>query len=133
MELRFNILDEYVEKFIVVESRFSHSGKKKSLNFDLNNYKKFKDKIIYLIIDEEPKDLFKIKNNITDSSIPRFNSIKRLEQSYEYIKYGLSDIAEDDIILLSDNDEIPNLKKCNFNKIKNKIYIFWYYINFNNK
>lgn len=124
MELRFNILDEYVEKFIVVESRFSHSGKKKSLNFDLNNYKKFKDKIIYLIIDEEPKDLFKIKNNITDSSIQRLNSIKRLEQSYEYIKYGLSDIAEDDIILLSDNDEIPNLKKCNFNKIKNKIYIF---------
>ena len=31
MELRFNILNEYVEKFIVVESRFSHSGKEKNL------------------------------------------------------------------------------------------------------
>ena len=44
MELRFNILKEYVDKFIIVESKFSHSGKRKNLSFDLNNYKKFKDK-----------------------------------------------------------------------------------------
>ena len=57
MELRFNILDKFVHKFIVVESKFSHSGKKKRLNFDINNYPKFKDKIIYLVIDHEPKDI----------------------------------------------------------------------------
>ena len=55
MDVRFNILDKHVEKFIVTESTFSHSGKKKPLNFDINNYPKFKDKIIYLVIDEEPK------------------------------------------------------------------------------
>ena len=122
MELRFNILNEHVEKFIVVESRFSHSGNKKKLNFDINNYKKFKNKIIYLVIDEEPHDLIEINNN--NSSIQRLNSIKRIEQSYDYIRFGLKDAAEEDIILFSDNDEIPNLDKCNLNEIKNKIYIF---------
>ena len=122
MELRFNILNEHVEKFIVVESRFSHSGNKKKLNFDINNYKKFKNKIIYLVIDEEPNDLIKLNNN--NSSIQRLNSIKRIEQSYDYIRFGLKDASGEDIILFSDNDEIPNLDKCNLNEIKNKIYIF---------
>ena len=125
MELRFNILNEHVEKFIVVESRFSHSGNKKKLNFDINNYKKFKNKIIYLVIDEEPHDLIELNNiNNNNSSIQRLNSIKRIEQSYDYIRFGLKDAAEEDIILFSDNDEIPNLDKCNLNEIKNKIYIF---------
>ena len=57
MDLRFNILDKYVHKFIVVESVFSHSGEKKKLNFDINKYPKFKDKIIYLFIENEPEDL----------------------------------------------------------------------------
>ena len=41
MDVRFNILDKFVDKFIVVESKYSHSGQKKKLNFDINNYKKF--------------------------------------------------------------------------------------------
>ena len=43
LDVRLNILNEYVDKFIVVESKFSHSGKPKPLNFDINNFKKFKD------------------------------------------------------------------------------------------
>ena len=50
MDIRFNVLNESVHKFVVVESKFSHSGRSKKLNFDINNYKKFKDKIIYLVI-----------------------------------------------------------------------------------
>ena len=83
MELRFNVLNEYVEKFIVVESKFSHSGQEKKLNFDIDNFKKFKHKIIYLVIENEPDDLINLKNDDTDSAIKRLNSIKRLEQSYE--------------------------------------------------
>ena len=41
-----------------------------------------------------------------------------------FIKFGLKDANDEDIILLSDNDEIPNLKKCDLNNFKNKIYIF---------
>ena len=48
MDVRFNVLNNDIHKFIVVESNYSHSGKKKDFNFDINNYPKFKDKIIYL-------------------------------------------------------------------------------------
>ena len=50
MDVRFHAMNDYVEKFIVTESTYSHSGEKKKLNFDLDNYKKYKDKIIYIII-----------------------------------------------------------------------------------
>jgi len=45
MDLRFNILNPYVDKFIVCESTFTHSGNKKKINFDKKKYPKFKDKI----------------------------------------------------------------------------------------
>ena len=51
MDVRFNILNEKVEKFIVVESCYSHSGKKKELNLNIDNYKKFNDNIIYFVIE----------------------------------------------------------------------------------
>ena len=62
MDVRFNVLNHYVSKFIVVESTFSHSGKKKKLNFNIDDYPKFKDKIIYLVIDHEPIELIKKEN-----------------------------------------------------------------------
>jgi len=134
MDLRFNILNEYVQKFIVVESRYSHSGKEKKLNFDLNNHKKFKDKIIYLVIDKEPEDIIKLKNDDTISSVQRLNSVKRIEQSYDYMFNGLKDAGEDDLILLSDNDEIPNLNSDQFLKSKSNVFIFkqmMFYYKFN--
>ena len=56
-EVRLNILKDKVDKFIVTESTYSHSGKKKKLNFDINNYSKFKDRIIYIVIDREPEGI----------------------------------------------------------------------------
>ena len=44
MEVRFNILDPYVDKFIVCEASFTHSGNKKSINFYPNDYPDFKKK-----------------------------------------------------------------------------------------
>ena len=57
MDVRFNILDKYVDKFIIVESTYSHSGKKKEINFDINSYPKFKNKIQHIIIDKEPNNI----------------------------------------------------------------------------
>ncbi len=48
LEVRFNILNKFVDKFVVVESKYSHSGKKKELNFDINNFKDFKKKLFTL-------------------------------------------------------------------------------------
>ena len=64
MDIRFNVLNEYVDKFIVCESTISHSGKKKKLNFDINNYPKFKDKISYIVIDKEPPNIIGDKNGL---------------------------------------------------------------------
>jgi len=62
LDVRFNILNDEVYKFIVVESSFSHSGKAKKFNFDINDYPKFKDKIIYIKINYEPDNLYDDKD-----------------------------------------------------------------------
>ena len=49
LDLRLNMLDKYVKKFVITESTYLHSGKKK-LNFDYKNFTKFKDKIIYIVM-----------------------------------------------------------------------------------
>ena len=73
LDVRLNILNEYVDKFIVVESKFSHSGKPKPLNFDINNFKKFKDKIKYLVIEKEPDGIDENIENL--SAVKRTNSL----------------------------------------------------------
>ncbi len=133
MDVRFNVLNEFVHKFIVVESLYSHSGKKKKLNFDIKNYLKFKDKIIYLIIDKEPKDLIINSPNIKQNE-KRINSLKRIDLSYNHMISGISGATEDDLIILSDNDEIPNLNSELFKKTKKNIIIFkqlFFYYKFN--
>ena len=69
MDIRFNILNEYVSKFVVVESHFSHSGKKKDLNFDINDYPKFKDKINYIVIENEPPNLKNLDSSLVNNKI----------------------------------------------------------------
>ena len=44
LDLRLNILNKYVTKFIIVESKFTHSGEKRELLFDINKYSNFKIK-----------------------------------------------------------------------------------------
>ena len=51
LEIRFNVLNEFVDKFVITESKYSHSGQKKSLNFNYNRFKEFKKKIIYVVVD----------------------------------------------------------------------------------
>lgn len=130
-EVRLNILKDKVDKFIVTESTFSHSGKKKKLNFDINNYLKFKDRIVYIVIDKEP-DGIEEENN--DPSIQRSNSLKRIALSYDESLKKLGNFSSNDFIMLSDNDEIPNLNSDKFLKNKNSIVLFnqlFFYYKFN--
>ena len=134
MDVRFNVLNEYVHKFIVTESTFSHSGKRKKLNFDINNYPKFKDKIIYVIIDKEPNDIIKIDNKLLTAPEKRSNSLKRIELSYNYMTNALNIALDNDLIILSDNDEIPNLGSKKFKNSNKDIFIFkqlFFYYKFN--
>ena len=122
MDIRFNILDPYVDKFIVCESLYTHSGKKKNVNFNVNDYPKFKNKIIHIILEEEPVDLI----NGEDLSVQdkRLNSITRIRSQRNYIKTFLKEFSPDDYIIYSDNDEIPNLENFDLRMVKKKFVIF---------
>ena len=127
LEVRFNILNKYIDKFVIVEAKYSHSGEKKELNFNINMFAEFKKKIIYLTIDNEPENIiYKKKDNIffENETDNRTNSIKRINHQRDRLIDGLADAEDDDYILYSDDDEIPNLENFNFKKNKNKILIF---------
>ena len=130
-EVRLNILKDRVDKFIVTESTYSHSGKKKKLNFDINNYPKFKDKIKYIVIDKEPDGIIPERD---DPLAQRLNSLKRVALSYDACFDEIKNFSDEDFIMLSDNDEIPNLDSAQFQKSKNKIILFkqlFFYYKFN--
>jgi len=131
LDVRFNILNEHVDKFIITESKFSHSGKEKPLNFNINNFPKFKDKIQYLVIENEPDG---INKNDNSSAVKRMNSLLRINQSYDFMMNAIKDTADDDLICLSDNDEIPNFNSEKFKKSNKEIFIFkqlFFYYKFN--
>jgi beta-1,4-mannosyl-glycoprotein beta-1,4-N-acetylglucosaminyltransferase len=122
LNLRFNILDRYVDFFVVCEAKFSHSGQEKELYFDIKNFKKFEKKIIYLIVDNEPNNININHDNKT--SILRNNSVQRINFQRDFIKKSFNQFSPNDFILYSDNDEIPNLENINFEKISNNKIIF---------
>ena len=127
LDLRLNILDEFVDKFVIVESSYTHSGKEKKLIFDINKYSKFKKKINYIILKEPPKGIEEISSNDSEGEISRkeiLNALKRENLQRDVILNGLKDADSNDWIIVSDLDEIPDLTKVNFNNIKNKIIFF---------
>ncbi len=66
LDLRLNIMDKYVDKFVITEATYMHSGKSKKLFFDINKFSKFKDKIIYIVVNKQPTDLLEINENDSD-------------------------------------------------------------------
>ena len=63
LDLRLNILDKYVDFFVIVESEFYHNGKKRNLKFQIKNFEKFKNKIIYISQKKEPSGILKLNEN----------------------------------------------------------------------
>jgi beta-1,4-mannosyl-glycoprotein beta-1,4-N-acetylglucosaminyltransferase len=127
LEVRFNILDKHVDKFVIVEAKYSHSGEKKKLNFDIKKFQKFKKKIIYLVIDDEPNDIIyqNEKGVFKEKAIDfRVNSIKRIAYQRNKIKQCLDEANDNDYIFYSDNDEIPNFNNIDLKNNKNKIILF---------
>ena len=128
LEVRFNILNEFVDKFVISEAKYSHSGEKKKLNFNFNKFKEFKKKIIYLVVDNEPESLIYKKNEgeikLENDNDKRANSIKRISHQRNKLLSGLEDADDEDYIFYSDNDEIPNFEKFDVKKSTNKIIMF---------
>src|SRR6056300_1150190 len=139
LDLRLNTLNEYVDYFVIVESSFNHKGEKRELKFNLKKFEKFSKKIIYLVYNEVPHKIEPINSADHEDEKSRkyiFNAYLRENAQRNYIFKGLHDADPNDIILVSDVDEIPNLEKINFNKISEKLIFFnqsMFYYKFNLK
>ena len=139
LDLRLNILDKFVDYFVIIESKFTHRGDKRDLKFNPNKFKKFENKIIYLTYCEEPPDIEIV--NIKDSEAVKstkyiLNAGKRENTQRNYIDLALKNASKEDVVMISDVDEIPDLLDLNFNKINEKIILFrqdMFYYKFNLK
>tara|TARA_B110000116_G_C16713634_1_gene525731 strand:+ start:210 stop:1088 length:879 start_codon:yes stop_codon:yes gene_type:complete len=129
LDLRLNILDKYIDKFVITEATYTHNGKPKKLNFNINKYSKFRDKIIYIPIDTQPGDLLEITEADKDKNDTRgqklvLNGYKRDNYQRQKAADIIKNADPEDWILINDIDEIPNLENLNLNTIKNKLVIF---------
>ncbi len=123
-DLRFNVLNEFIDTFVIVESTVNHQGKPKELHFDINKYGKFKNKINYIVVDDTPENIKK--------SHKGGESLVEQHQRNSIMK-GLKKCSDNDLIILSDVDEIPDLNKLNeFDKNKYAVFsqrMFMYKLN----
>ena len=115
LDLRLNILNEFVDFFVFVESTTDHQGKQKKLNFDSKKFKKFNNKIIYIVVDDTAEAIK--KHHIGGESLVEQHQRNSLTR-------GLKNCRDDDLIILSDVDEIPDPNKLNLFDKKSKYAVF---------
>ena len=109
VDLRLNILDEYVDYFVISESTKTHQGKSKKINFDINKFPRFKNKIKFIVADYK-KEINFTKHTGGESPIEQHQRNSLIE--------GLKNASNEDLVILSDSDEIPDLTKLS--EINNK-------------
>ena len=136
LDLRLNLLDKYIKKFVIVESCYTHSGKKRDLKFDIKNFQKFKHKIEYIIVDKLPENIKELSSSDTKNQANSKildNALSRENYQRNQISLGLNSCSGEDLVIISDVDEIPNLENFKHNR---KISIFFqkmFYYKFNLK
>ena len=127
LDLRLNVLYNNVDYFVIVESIYNHKGEKRNLLFDSQKFEKFNDKIIYLIYDKIPKLVEPVNDSDNEKEKDRkyiMNALYRENAQRDFILEGLKNAKKDDVILISDVDEIPKLSSIKLNDIKNEIILF---------
>ena len=153
LEIRLNTLYDYVDYFVIVESSVTHSGEEKPFYFEDNKerYSKFLDKIIHFKIKDTPTDFINLpKTNDTElervfgfirAQTNRFNRRSQPDYGRDFfqkdsVRRPLVNCSDNDIILVSDLDEIPNpelienLSNLDLSKIYSLNQItYYYYIN----
>jgi beta-1,4-mannosyl-glycoprotein beta-1,4-N-acetylglucosaminyltransferase len=128
LEIRLEILDSYVDKFILVEAERTHSNKPKELYYEKNKerYSKFHDKIIHLVVTE---DMFRAYGSMTTTMDCMFNE----NFQRDYIQHAWNDFSDDDIVMVSDLDEIPNMESIQPETITTPVSfsqkVFYNYVN----
>ena len=125
LDVRLNFLNEFVDQFVIIESEYNHRGEKRVPLFKIDKFKKYKDKIKYILINDIPPGIEVI--NKEDEDVYRksiFNASKRENFQRNQILKGLTEANKEDWIIISDLDEIPNLSKINLKNTKDKLIFF---------
>ena len=104
LEIRLNELNEVVDKFVLVEATRTFQKQPKPLYFQENKhlFKDFEDKIIHIIVDKYPSFWKKFR-------VPTAWDYD--DHQKEQILLGLKNCKDDDVIIISDLDEIPQAEK----------------------
>jgi beta-1,4-mannosyl-glycoprotein beta-1,4-N-acetylglucosaminyltransferase len=137
VDVRLNTLNKFVDYFVIVESSFTHKGEPRKLKFNHKKFEKFKDKIIYVIDDQiysQTEEIKPLDNEGEKSRKYIFNAAYRENGQRNLISKGLSGAENEDLILISDVDEIPKLNNVNLKMINKKIILFkqdMFYYKFN--
>ena len=102
LEIRLNILQDVVDKFVIVEATQNHQGKAKPLYFQENKkrFQSFQHKIIHIIADNPPPLTGAPQDYLGNSW-----AIENWQRSQ--INNALQNCCDEDVIILSDVDEIP--------------------------
>jgi len=109
LDLRLKILNDHVDYFVIVEGNKTWQNNSKKLKFNINRFPNFKKKIIYIPVEDMPDgDDPYLRENFQRNCILR----------------GLKSSSEDDIIIISDLDEIPNPKSIDQFEKKMKYAVF---------
>lgn len=136
LELRLNTLYEHIDKFVIVESLYTFTGKRRErLSFNIENFAAFREKIIYVVNDSVP--------TIHQHDFVSGNSMVNAGESDPWenetiarnaIMRGLDFAKDDDIIMVSDVDEIPRpeaLKQFSPRHLCTTLYYNFYNYKFN--
>lgn len=157
LEIRLEYLFSEIDYFIIIEASQTFSGKKKEFILEKNfkKFSRFKKKIIYFKLDEfhnSIKSIYNFNKNINNPIRKKIINLIKQHKYYdkshlpwildtyhrEMLHFPLSKIANDnDIVILSDLDEIPSIEFINEYKTKNYTQIcsayqkeFNYFLNY---
>ena len=137
VDVRLHALNEFVDYFVIVESSFTHKGDPRELKFNHKKFEKFKDKIIYIVDEQMYSETEELKTEDSEEEKSRksiFNAAYRENGQRNLIMKGLEGANDEDLILISDVDEIPKLSDLNFKNVNEKIILFkqdMFYYKFN--
>ena len=97
LKIRLNVMSPIVDKFVISEATETFSGLKKPLYYEENKemFAEFADKIIHVVVDDTPQGYTHDRDTFQKNAVTR----------------GLKDCKDEDIIIFSDLDEIPNPEK----------------------
>lgn len=104
LDIRLNTLFEHVDKFVICEATLDHAGNNKKLSFNKNNFKKFESKINYIVVDDLPKVIKNFKKHWHTAHY-------RDQFQRNALARGIKNCDDNDLIMISDLDEIPNPDK----------------------